>query len=422
MNRDLIKEILIDQRESILRKRTGIEREILVSIEQKIKLPHILVITGIRRCGKSTLLRQIIKKYYKDKNFYYINFEDERLFDFNASDFNDLLEVSIELFGKNDVILFDEIQNVKNFEFFIRRLYDREFKIFLTGSNAQLLSSEISTKLTGRHVDLNLKPFSFREFLLLKNQSFNEISIYKPEDKAIIRKNFDEYILKGGMPEYLLFDDKEILSRIYEDIVLKDIAVRHNIYNVKQLKELYQFLITNFAKQYSNNSLKNILKFGSVNTIKKYIGYLEDTHFAIIISKFDYSLKRQISYNKKFYVIDNGFILPISSRVIRDRGWLLENLVLSALIPDNEVFYYQGKNECDFITLKENKLNKAIQVTWELSPENETRELNGLKEAMTDLNLDEGLILTYSSEKDFNWNNKNISILPVWKWMFNNKQ
>src|SRR3989338_9162033 len=229
--KDKLKHTLIEQRETILQKQIGIERTILKEIESKIKLPHVVVLTGLRRSGKSTLLRQLIKKQYNDKDFYYINFEDERLFNFPANEFNKLYEALVSLYGKKKTFFLDEIQNVTNFETFVRRLYEEGFKFFITGSSATLLSKELGTKLTGRHVDIILRPFSFLEFLQLKGMQLTKESAYKTDSKVEIRKYFEEYLIKGGMPEYLIYNDSELLTKVYEDTVLKDIAVRHKVNN-----------------------------------------------------------------------------------------------------------------------------------------------------------------------------------------------
>src|SRR3990167_1925991 len=206
-----IKEILVRQRETILNKKYGIERTVLREVESKIKLPHVVVLIGLRRSGKSTLLRQLIKKHYKDEDFYYINFEDERLFNFPANEFNRLYEALISLYGKKKTFFLDEIQNVTNFETFVRRLYEEGFKFFITGSSATLLSKELGTKLTGRHVDIVVRPFSFLEFLELKEVKINTEAMYKTETKVEIKKYFEEYLVQGGMPEFLMYNDPELL-------------------------------------------------------------------------------------------------------------------------------------------------------------------------------------------------------------------
>ncbi len=271
LSEEQIKEILVKQREVILNKKFGIERTILKEIESKIKLPHVVVLTGLRRSGKSTLLRQLIKKRYNDEDFYYINFEDERLFNFPANEFNKLYEVLVSLYGKKKTFFLDEIQNITNFETFIRRFYEEGFKFFITGSSATLLSKDLGTKLTGRHVDIIVRPFSFLEVLKLKGFKLEKETIYKTESKVEIKKYFDEYLINGGMPEYLIYNDPELLTKVYEDTVLKDIAVRHKVDNIVVLRNLYSILISNFANKFSFNSLKKVTDINSVNTIKKFI-------------------------------------------------------------------------------------------------------------------------------------------------------
>ena len=417
LTRDQLKQILLEQREVLLKKPLGIEREILKEIETKMKLPHVIVIMGLRRSGKSTLMRQIIAKFYNNKNFYYITFEDERLLNFPATAFNNIYEVLIELFGEEKTFFIDEIQNVQGFEGFIRRFYEAGFKLFITGSNAKLLSGEISTKLTGRHLDILVKPFSFKEYLAAKKFNFNGETFLKTTLKAQLKKYFEEFLLSGGMPEYVIFGDSEILAKIYEDIIIKDIAVRHKINNVIQLRELYQYLITNFSRKFSYNALKRFITIGSANTIKKYVDYLVESYIAIIVNKFDYSVKKQLINDKKFYLIDNGFVRPVSVKATIDRGWLLENLIVIHLMGKNFVFYYSSKYECDFITIKENKVNIAIQAAYEITEENREREIMGLIEAMKELKIDRGFILTNDQEEEVNVQETKILITPVWKWL-----
>src|SRR3989344_671751 len=417
LSEEQIKEVLMKQRETILAKKFGIERDILKEIKLKINIPHVVVFTGLRRSGKSTILRQLIKKEYNDEDFYYINFEDERLIDFPANEFNKLYEALVSLFGKKKTFFLDEIQNVSKFETFIRRFYEEEFKFFITGSSANLLSKELGTKLTGRHVDIVVKPFSFLEFLKLKEFKIEKNTIYRTESKIEIKKYFEEYLVKGGMPEYLIYNDPEILSRVYEDTVLKDIAVRHKINDIIVLRNLYSLLISNFSNKFSFNSLKKIININSVNTIKKFIHYLEETYFAKTINKFDYSFKKQLINNKKFYIIDNGFIDIISKKLTKDKGWLLENLVFNSLEKGNDIFYYSNKSECDFLLVKNKEVIEAVQVCYDLNEDNKEREISGLKDAMNAFNLNKGLLLTNNQEEEISISGKKIKIIPVWKWL-----
>ncbi|GBE16843.1 archaeal ATPase [bacterium BMS3Abin15] len=417
LSKEQIKQILVDQREAILNKEVGVERTILADIGKKIKLPHIIVISGLRRVGKSTLLRQIMQTYYGDKDFYYINFEDERLFNFNAKNFNLLYEALVELYGERKTFFIDEIQNVNNFENFVRRFYDIGFKFFVTGSNAKLLSREIGSRLTGRHVELVVNPFSFYEYLKFQNIQFEKQMLYKTEARAKLKNLFGKYLTNGGMPEFLKYKDPEILSRIYEDIVIKDIAVRYKIENLYEMRELYQYIITNFANKISFHSLKKIVGLGSITTVKKYVLFLAETFFISIVHKFDFSLKKQLVNVKKFYVADNGFIPRISTKVTRDKGWLLENYVLNVLKTSVvNIFYYSGQNECDFIVQKNKKITQTIQVTSELTDTNRQREINGLLEAMKCYELNRGLILTHDQEEDLTIGDYKVSVKPVWKW------
>ena len=422
LSEEQIKEVLIRQRQTILSKEYGVERTALQEIEAKIKLPHVVVITGLRRCGKSTLLRQVISKHYKDNDFYYLNFEDERLFNFPASEFNRIYEALISLFGSKKTFFIDEIQNINGFETFVRRLYEEGCKFFITGSSATLLSRELGTKLTGRHVDIIVKPFSFLEFLQLKKYPLEKDAVYRTESKVAIQKYFEEYLSKGGMPEYARYGDQEVLARVYEDTVIKDIAVRHKVENVAVLKELYQYLITNFANKFSFNALKKLMGFGSVNTIKKFIAYLEETYFAKTINKFDYALKKQIINDKKCYVVDNGFIEIISKKLTKDKGWLLENLVFNVLNKSREIFYYADKVECDFLVVKDRAVERAVQVCFDLNEGNKEREIEGLREAMEKFNVKNGLILTNNQEDEIKLNKNIIKVMPVWKWLLMDKE
>lgn len=418
LTKEQLKQIVVSQRENILKKSFGIERSVLKEIEQKRKMPHVIVITGVRRCGKSTLLKQIIEQYYKNKEFYYINFEDERLFNFDASKFDEIYETLVELYGECKTFFIDEIQNINNFETFVRRFCDNGFKFYITGSNANLLSKELGTKLTGRHVDIVVKPFSFLEFLKLKKFKFEKNMMYLTEGRVKIKKLFIEYLEKGGMPEYLQFKDDEILMRTYEDIILKDIIVRYHVDNIASIRELYQYMVSNFSNKFSYNAIKKITGIGSVNTVKKYISYLEETFFAKTINKFEHSIKKQLINDKKLYIIDNGFLKTLSTRLTKDKGWLLENIVFNTLNRQYvDVFYFSEKQECDFVTLKNKKIHSIMQVTWELNENNKSRETNGLITAMDTFKQKTGLILTYDQEDELKIGNKKIIVKPVWKWI-----
>lgn len=422
ITRELLKLILTEQRADILKKPIGIKRNALQKVRNKIHLPHILVISGLRRCGKSVFMRQIIKEFYNDSDFYYINFEDERLLNFDATAFNMVYETLVELFGTKRTFFIDEIQHVKNFDAFVRRFYDNGFRFFITGSNANFLKEEVSTRLTGRHLDIWLKSFSFDEYLLLKTgKSINPNQFYLTEEIAVVKKWFATYLERGGMPEYSIYEEDEILRRTYDDIISKDIIIRRQPENPVAARELYLFLISNFARKFSYNSLGKVVTIGSINTIKKYSSYLEETFLGQIIPKFDFSMKKQFANDKKFYVGDNGFIRIISTQPSIDKGWLLENLVMINLDTESDVFYFSNKREVDFITVKNKSVQQVLQVCWELNPLNRKRELEGLLEALTVMGLDRGMILTGDQEEEIKTGSLTIEVKPVWKWLLQEK-
>ncbi|MCF2138550.1 MAG: ATP-binding protein [Candidatus Lokiarchaeota archaeon] len=420
ISKENLRKIVEEQYEMIIKKPVGIPREKLSIIAEKKKATHVIIITGLRRCGKSTFLRQIMHFYYHDENFYYLNFDDERLVGCTSEDFDLIYEVLLEQFGDHQVFFFDEIQNVPKFERFIRRLHDLENKIYLTGSNATLLSSEISTKLTGRHLDIELFPFSFREYLKLKDVEINNSLLYTTKGRGKIIKLFDNYLHKGGMPEFLKINDYEILQRLYEDILIKDITVRYKIQHVRELREIVKYLFSNIGQKTNYSRLCKLVNIRSPNTVKNYLDYLQLTYLGFLIPKLDYSVKKQIVSGQKYYAIDLGIVEYISVKLSRDLGWALENLVFLSLrrkYPISKIFYYDNGSECDFVIRNEVKVRKAIQVSYFLDEHNKKREIEGLLKIMKHFNLDSGLILTYEQEEELDTPAGLIHIIPVWKWL-----
>ena len=418
ISKELLKQIISEQRAYFLKKKTGIRREALGRIQEKIALPHIHVITGVRRCGKSTLLRQIVHEFFHDRDFYYLNFEDERLLNFEATHFNLVYETMVELFGSHKTFFIDEIQHVDKFDSFVRRFYDQGFRFYLTGSNAGLLQEEISSRLTGRHIDTYLQPFSFSEYLTAKQLTISNDSLYRSEERAAIKKRFDAYLILGGMPEYTIYQDNEIIRNNYEDIITRDIFLRKKVENIMAAKELYLYLISNFAQRFSYNSLNKIISAISVNTIMNYIGYLEESYFSRLITRFDFSVTKQLANDKKIYICDNAFIVNISTKVGLDKGWLLENLVLNRLAAQtSDLFYFSGKKECDFIAMDRKQVTSVTRVCWELNESNEKRETEGIHEALEHTGLKTGTMLTYDQEDERIVRDKTIRMIPVWKWL-----
>lgn len=400
IDKETLRRVVNLQRDELRMFEQGTEREDADKIN--INVPFAIILSGIRRSGKSTLLRQLMRK---TKGFYYFNFEDSRANGFRIDDFEKLDEIFHEDYGDQEYYFFDEIQNAQKWELFVRRLVDIKKHVIITGSNASLLSKELGTKLTGRHLTHEIFPFSFKEFLTIEK-----------EKRGI--NSFEKYLSAGGFPEYLKLKRPDILQELLSDILARDITSRYKIRNQQVLKELAIYLLTNIGKKITYNSLKKNFKLGSIHTIISFLSYFGDTYMIFTIPKFDYSLKKMNISPKKVYSIDNGFSVKNSSSFFDDRGRLLENMVFINLRKKHkEIFYFQESNECDFIIKDESNVIQAIQVCYQINKDNQERELNGLIEAMNMFKLKEGLILTYNQDDKFIVKDKVIKAVPMWKWL-----
>jgi len=420
MQKSLLREIILEQEKDRQNLDLGIKREALDFISKKITLPHAVVISGIRRCGKSTLLNQIINNFYPE-GVYYLNFEDERLIDFEVADFNNLYEVFLEIYGERKVFFFDEIQNITQWEVFVRRMQNKGYKFFITGSNASLLSKELGTKLTGRCIIIELYPFSFREYLLFKGYNLKEQALSYTTERARIKKYFNEYLRYGGMPEYLKYNDSTLLKRVYEDILYRDIVARYDIKQVKTLRGLGLYLLSNVGTLFSYNNLTKILGVGSMNTIKSYTDYLENSFLVSLVNKFSYSLKQQFVANKKVYCIDNGLADSVAFQFSKNKGKFLENLVFLELKRRySQIYYYKTAHnlEVDFLIKDSKKGVFIIQVAENLDNEKtRQREITALTYAMDELKLKNALILTEDTDEEIKLKGKFILVQPIYKWL-----
>ena len=279
-----LRTLLIEQREEFLKKAIGVERTKLKEIGKFVKTPHIIIISGLRRAGKSTFLSQIVRKFYLDNNYFFINFEDERFLSFKASDFAKLHELLIELFGDQKVFLLDEIQNIEGWERFVRRMTDIGYKFYITGSNSSLLSKELGTRLTGRYIAVELMPFSFEEFLRFKNVFIPNINSLTTIKRGELKQIFRKYLEKGGIPDALKYPDISLHKTLYDDILYRDVATRYKVTDVKALKELAFYLMSNIASLVSYNKLKETIKLGSVNTVINYVEYLTTSWLFLLLT------------------------------------------------------------------------------------------------------------------------------------------
>jgi len=332
----------------------------------------------------------------------YLNFEDPRLAGFDLSDFNRMHELAVEegIAG----YFFDEIQSIDQWESFVRFRLDESFRIFITGSNASMLSRELGTKLTGRHITKELFPFSFNEFLA-----------FTGEDRgapAALR-----YLKSGGFPEYLKTGLPEVVMHAFSDIIIRDIAVRYNLKNSSELQRLAVWLVSNVGKPITGNSLRKIFDISSTSSMMDYLSYFVDAWLFFFIPKFSYSNKIQLVNPKKVYCNDNGFVDINSVSFSDDNGRLLENMVFMQLrrqTPD--ICYFKEKRECDFVVHQQGKLKGLYQVCWQLGPDNLDRELSGLVEAMNFFGVKAASMITYDQSDSFVKDGKTITVQPFHEW------
>lgn len=420
LTKEVLSSVLKEQQEAFLAKDSGVERGLLDSLGDIVKTPHIMVITGMRRVGKSTLLAQIARKYLKN-DFYFVNFEDERLLNFQVQDFDALHETLVSLFGEKKTFLFDEIQNIPEWERFVRRLHDQGYKFIVTGSNASLLSQELGTRLTGRSIRVELFPFSFREFLQFRKAEIPNLKVLTTKQKGKLLGLVNEYLLKGGIPDALKYPELEIHKTLYDDVLYRDIATRYKLDNVKSLKELTFYLISNTSSALSFNKLKDLLKLGSVNTVISYIDYLENSWLFFVVNKYAYSVKEQQIAAKKIYGIDTGLTQSVSFSFSKNKGKLIENAVYLQLKRKTKDIYYYKTNqdhEVDFFLPKDNIL---VQVAQHLDDENtKEREVRALVEAAKEQKKAQLVIVTESEKTTIQQDKLMIEVVPLYEWLLEN--
>ena len=416
-SQDQIKSMLLEQFDSFWKRDTGIPRDRLADVEQASGLPHAVIVSGLRRVGKSTLLTQMAHKLGKD-GFYYLNFEDDRFIGFQAEDANDLYQILVELFGERKIFVVDEVQNITGWEHFIRRFMEMGFKFYITGSNASLLSWELGTRLTGRYVPVELFPFSFREFLQFRGQLTPDLQRMTTAEKGMLKSALGAYLQMGGIPEALKYPEVPLLRSLYDDVLYRDIATRYHLEAVTALKELAFYLMSNPAGLVSFNKLKEQFHLGSVNTIKSYIEYMENSWLVFSLNRYDFSVKRQLIARKKIYCIDSGLSNAVGFGFSPNKGKLLENLVFLALRQHaREIFYYTtpGGFEVDFYLPEEQKL---VQVTQALAaPATRERELRALAEAVQSIKVKHALILSDENENSLDVNGVSVEVRSTAEWL-----
>jgi len=396
-----LSDIALSQKDFVASIDTGIERDLLPKLPNVTS--HALVVVGVRQCGKSTLVQQFVNKIGQD--YFYMNFEDIRLSSFEIEDFG-LLD---KLIKDSDckLLFFDEIQNAPKWELYIRQKLNEKYRVVLTGSNASMLSRELGTKLTGRHLEKELFPFSYSEFLRLASKN--------PSAETL-----DEYLQSGGFPEYLKTGNLDIITNLQNDILYRDIAVRYNLRDISSLRRLFSFLASNASQRTQPSKLTSVCSVKSPTTVLEYLSYFECSYLMQTMPVFAKSLKAQSLAPKKVYISDLGLIKASSLSFSKNFGALLENFVFNHLrLQTKELFYFSNSNsECDFVA---NPYTKplCIQACYDMSIDNQDREIKGILAALEFFDVKEGYILTRNSRDEILKNGKKISVLPAWEYKFN---
>lgn len=422
LNNQELKQVILDQAKNRLEEL--IKREIFEEVSALHHNTFIVVITGIRRCGKSSVLQMIRNQAGEGQRDFFISFDDDRLATFGLDDFQKLLECFIELYGPQNSVYLDEIQLIPGWERFVRRLHDAQYKIYITGSNATLFSKELGTRLTGRYIEIEMYPFSFREFVLFRNAKLLKKNLTTNE-VGEVKHLFSRYFLEGGFPEHLKYRLSGYLHTLFENILYKDIITRYALTSERVIKQLANYIASHISKDTSYSGLAKILE-SSASTISDYCQYFEKSYLFFSINRFSPSLKRQLGYHKKTYAIDTALAQAVGFRMSEDTGRMLENVVYLELKRHrHDIYFYREKNECDFIVKKNNQIIAAIQVTMHLKNENtKEREINGLVEAMRQHELQEGLILTEDESGELTQIIEQLAyriyIKPVWRWILEN--
>ncbi len=392
----------IDEQAAERKRRLGMPRDALPQLPAVRNFAT--VVTGVRRSGKSTLLDQWTSK--NGGKVVSVHFDDLRLAAFAPDDFLLLYEIARE--RRADTLVLDEVQDIAGWEKFVVGCLDRKLRVMVTGSNAKMLSREFGTKLTGRHLNIELFPFSYPEFLRFAR-------------KRASKSSLDEYLSIGGFPAYVESRQRMVLSELFNDILYRDIVVRYSLKDAAPIKGLATFLLGHVGCRISPSRIKDAVHVASASTILEYFNYLEETYLVQRISRFAASQKASLSAPKKVYACDTGLVSAIESVDESNFGHKLENLVyLKLRNPDDSIFYFVNDadgTECDFVVERRDGSFSAVQVCWELSRDNEERETIGAVHAMERFGLKEAVLVTRDQSDLISEGGRKIRVVPAWKWL-----
>ncbi len=393
---------------------------------------QVITITGPRRAGKSYIMRQmgrlLAENEVKKENILFVNFDDPRFLSLDTKLLIQIYDVYREFMSPTDTsyIFLDEVQEIDEWEKWVRMMHElKKAKIIVSGSNAHLLSCELGTLLTGRHIDLNVFPLSFTEYLMFNNievKTLLDVDRKKIEIMGLFRK----YMENGSFPEVALSDKKtEILLNYFDDLLTKDLIKRFRVRKANAMKALIKYYLSNVGNLMTFSSIEKHLDITS-DTIDKFSGYLEDVYLIFQLKRFSFKVKEQEKSPRKIYAIDTGLCNTVGFRFSKNIGRLAENIVYLALKRTQtlnsqiELFYWKDvqHREVDFVIKDGLNIRNLIQVCWDMRDEKtKTRELKSLQKAMKELKCENALIITEDTEREEKLNGFKVKLVPLWKWL-----
>lgn len=361
---------------------------------------HVLDITGVRRCGKSTLMRQRI--HASDEPWFFVNFESPLLTQFEMRD-TVRLDALIERSGARR-LFFDEIDQFAGWEKYVRQKLDENFHVCISGSNASLLEGELGTKMTGRHISRELFPFSYGEYLQYTNR--------RPTEESVAA-----YAHDGGFPRYLQTGEEIVLQELFDDIVYRDVVVHNKIRDVAAVRELTAYLVENVGCRFTASRMCRPLNVASASTITQWCEWIEKAYLFFFVPICSDSRKSRLLNPRKVYCVDTGLEYAVSSRRIPNDGARFENMVYLALRRNaKDISYFDDDGECDFIVKDRHAVTAAVQACIKLTDENKDRETNGLLRAMERLSFNSGTIVTYAQRDRLVFGDRTIDVIPFSEW------
>jgi len=419
MNINAYKQVLLDQQ----KEKNGILLESLTTRQEEVyfdlnsQLAQIVI--GVRRSGKSTICHKVLKQ--NNINYAYINFDDERLYNLKTEDLNTVLEALYMIYGDFKYLFCDEIQNISSWFLFVNRLLRQKIRLIITGSNAKLLSSELSTHLTGRYNQIELFPFSFSEILEYKNIPADDDSTL---GLARRKSAFEEYLLQGGFPELFEVKNKKAYIRnLSNSIITRDIKQRFSIRYPEALRKMADYLTDTPCSEINYKNLAKQFSFGSAHTAENYVSYLRQAYLLIGLQKFSFKSRERIR-NEKNYVIDTALIATTKEGFSEQNfGWRLENIVCIELLRRrnqtlNDVYYFKNGYEIDFVLVSDNKVVELIQVSVDISAQKTfNRETNALFRAADELRCNNLTLITLNENRIYTIDNQTINIISILKWL-----